>query len=99
MRKDYLKEFFTLKHEAIKDIKKYLLTNKIENLTSKDINYSITYVDGDGYFEGSMCESVEVENGMLFINLTDGMSIYEDDITVNNVITVLSIISELNQKP
>lgn len=98
MRKDYQKEFFTLRKEAIEDIKKYLSTNKIEDLTSKDINYSITYVDGDGYFEGSIYESVEVENGTLFINLTDGMSIYEDDITINDVIAVLSIISELNQK-
>lgn len=83
-----------LKKLGIEKIKEHILHNGEINLGDK-CNYSALYVDDDGYGQLSYYQCTEIDpDDKLTVMLTDGLWLYEEDLTILNVMDLLTIIEE-----
>ena len=81
--------------EAIKEIKRHLTENgEIEDI-SGDETWTATYINDDGFAESAYYQSITIDRDKLFVDLSDGWCLYEDDLTTNHVLDIISIIESL----
>lgn len=83
-------------NQGIRYIKKYIETNGNVDF-GKDCIYSALYINDDGYAECPCFRRIEMEdNKTLTVLLSDGIWLYEDQLTPNHVLDILSMLSESN---
>lgn len=89
----------TLISQGIEEIKGYLKTHgDITDLVDRDIWWTAVCFDNDGEAGSDMYDRIYVDtDGKLTTDLQDGFTIYEDELTPNHVLDILSIIEEINE--
>ena len=81
--------------EAIKEIKRHLTENgAIEDISGDEL-WTAAYVNDDGEGEAAHYQSITIDQDKLFVDLADGMCLYEDELTTNHVLDIMSIIESL----
>lgn len=65
----------------------------------EDCNYSAIYVNDDGYAECPYYQRIELEDdGQIAILLTDGIWLYENELTPNHIMDLLNQLEEIDTK-
>lgn len=84
---------------ALEEIREYF--RERGNLTGLDEGdddsrkYTATYIDNDGIAQSAYYREIEVsDDNRLYIGLSDGHWIYQEDITANNILDIINIIHE-----
>jgi hypothetical protein len=80
--------------QGLNQIRRLLQENGKLYTINEDDFWIALYVDNDGYGTSSLINSIELDNEKISLNLEDGCSLYEDELTTNHVLDILTIIEE-----
>lgn len=92
---DVVTEIDKLRKNGILQIRQFLTEKGNVYIIDEDQFWIALYVNNDGDGTSSFIRSIEIDtSGKIFVNLDDGMSLYEDEITANHVLDILTIMVE-----
>lgn len=85
--------------QGIEEIKEHLTTHgDINDLFARDILWTAVYFNGGGDAFNASYDNIYIDTeGELFIELADGVTLYEEDLSPNHVLDILSLIEEINE--
>ncbi|MDR1459493.1 MAG: hypothetical protein LBI60_04700 [Bacteroidales bacterium] len=80
--------------QGLEQIRQHLTEKGNIVAIDEDNNWSAYYTNGDGYAESAYYSEIELDNGKISVLLSDGIWLYEDDLTTIHVMDILTIIAE-----
>ncbi|MDR1502268.1 MAG: hypothetical protein LBT43_07425 [Prevotella sp.] len=91
-------QIHALTTQGIAQIKKHI--QEIGNIDfGNNCNWCVLYVNDDGYAELAYFRRIELElNGKICLLLSDGVWLYEEDLTTTHIMDILSLIQENDDK-